>query len=410
MHSDRHLSHIERRIIIGAVTWAALWTSSILCAANSYVLTDLGFLPGGSFSVGLGINASGEVTGSSDSSDANGSGQRAFQVRDGVMANLGLPPVPFALLSTAPALNDVGDVVVNGYNGAFHAFIWRDGAFTDLTTLPNAIYSEGRQINNDGHVVGSVVIELPGGNFPHHAFHHDGKQMIDLNSLFGGNYSDATDINQSGAIVGEARFAGSSVIRGFKLQDGVVTVLPLPEITSEASSINEIGEIVGGAYFDGVHEHPMLYANGEMIDLGLPSQATSGTATAINDAGVIVGTYTLPGGLHRAFIYSKGAMTPFADLVPFESGWIIEEANDINAAGVVAATARDAQSHKHAVILTPISTCPADISGDGLTDIDDLLAVIGAWNALGGPADVDSNGVVNVDDLLAVIVGWGPCS
>jgi hypothetical protein len=58
----------------------------------------------------------------------------------------------------------------------------------------------------------------------------------------------------------------------------------------------------------------------------------------------------------------------------------------------------------------PIVKCPADITGDGVVNVDDLLAVINAWGACPGcPADITGDGVVNVDDLLAVINAWGPC-
>jgi hypothetical protein len=56
------------------------------------------------------------------------------------------------------------------------------------------------------------------------------------------------------------------------------------------------------------------------------------------------------------------------------------------------------------------SACFADVDGDGLVGIADLLAVIGAWGAEGGPADVDADGVVGFSDALAVIDRWGSCS
>ena len=40
----------------------------------------------------------------------------------------------------------------------------------------------------------------------------------------------------------------------------------------------------------------------------------------------------------------------------------------------------------------------------------DLLEVVGAWGAMGSsPADVNGDGVVGVADLLEIIDGWGPC-
>ena len=54
---------------------------------------------------------------------------------------------------------------------------------------------------------------------------------------------------------------------------------------------------------------------------------------------------------------------------------------------------------------------PGDITGDGIVNVDDLLAVINSWGRCAGcPADIapaGGDGVVNVDDLLAVINNWG---
>ena len=58
--------------------------------------------------------------------------------------------------------------------------------------------------------------------------------------------------------------------------------------------------------------------------------------------------------------------------------------------------------------------CPPDIApagGNGIVDVDDLLAVINTWGPCAGcPSDITGNGIVDVDDLLAVINGWGPCN
>jgi len=58
------------------------------------------------------------------------------------------------------------------------------------------------------------------------------------------------------------------------------------------------------------------------------------------------------------------------------------------------------------------ATCCADINGNGVVNVDDLLAVINGWG-MAGAADFapacGGDGVVNVDDLLAVINAWGSC-
>jgi plastocyanin len=52
--------------------------------------------------------------------------------------------------------------------------------------------------------------------------------------------------------------------------------------------------------------------------------------------------------------------------------------------------------------------CPADVNGDGTVSVDDLLAVIGAYNTTCDcPADVTNDGVVDVEDILAVLSDYG---
>jgi hypothetical protein len=55
--------------------------------------------------------------------------------------------------------------------------------------------------------------------------------------------------------------------------------------------------------------------------------------------------------------------------------------------------------------------------GNGIVDVDDLLAVINAWGDCQKwytcPADVSppvGDDEVNVDDLLTVIIAWGVCN
>jgi hypothetical protein len=66
---------------------------------------------------------------------------------------------------------------------------------------------------------------------------------------------------------------------------------------------------------------------------------------------------------------------------------------------------------------TPVDACPADIApspnGNGIVDVDDLLAIINDWGrCVGCAADIappGGNGMVDVDDLLKVINDWGFC-
>ena len=53
--------------------------------------------------------------------------------------------------------------------------------------------------------------------------------------------------------------------------------------------------------------------------------------------------------------------------------------------------------------------CAADINGDEVVNVQDLLLVVAAFGNAGGPEDINGDGIVNVQDLLLVIATWGPC-
>jgi hypothetical protein len=53
--------------------------------------------------------------------------------------------------------------------------------------------------------------------------------------------------------------------------------------------------------------------------------------------------------------------------------------------------------------------CLADLDGDGLVGVDDLLALLAAYQTNGG-GDCDGDGDTDVDDLLILIGAWGPCN
>jgi len=53
--------------------------------------------------------------------------------------------------------------------------------------------------------------------------------------------------------------------------------------------------------------------------------------------------------------------------------------------------------------------CPADIDGDGVVAVNDLLAIIAAWGTADAALDLDGSGIVDVGDLLVIIAAWGSC-
>jgi hypothetical protein len=55
------------------------------------------------------------------------------------------------------------------------------------------------------------------------------------------------------------------------------------------------------------------------------------------------------------------------------------------------------------------TACTADINGDGVVGVDDVLVLIGAWGTANTAADVNGDGLVDTTDLLLVLAGWGEC-
>jgi hypothetical protein len=53
--------------------------------------------------------------------------------------------------------------------------------------------------------------------------------------------------------------------------------------------------------------------------------------------------------------------------------------------------------------------CLADLNGDGIVDVTDILSLIEHFGTTGPQGDVDGDGFVGVDDLLILINAWGPC-
>jgi len=57
------------------------------------------------------------------------------------------------------------------------------------------------------------------------------------------------------------------------------------------------------------------------------------------------------------------------------------------------------------------AACPADLNGNDVVDVSDLLALLGQWGSCEQCAeDLDGNGSVDVADLLTLLGAWGACS
>ena len=91
----------------------------------------------------------------------------------------------------------------------------------------------------------------------------------------------------------------------------------------------------------------------------------------------------------------------------FDSGWVLAEAPlpefDID----VSVNGFNCYDWAFFIDAQPL---PTDVTGDGVVDVEDLLAVVLAWGPCPAPnkcpADIDGDGIVTVADLVAVILSW----
>lgn len=264
------------------------------------LFTDLDVLPGaGGNTFASAINNNAQIVGTAGSSPNS----KAFIWQNGVMTDLGRLPGIFGN-TEANGINNVGQVV--GYSGGY-AFIWQDGEMRFLRKSSDlagpGILGNALDINDLGQVVGNY--DIPNISATHAFIFHDGA-LTDLGILGhrGGyqDYSAASAINNMGQVAGVSISATGD--RAFLWQNGIMIDLgdlPGGNDSSIAFDINNHGQVVGTS------DRAFLWDNGVLMDLNDLIDPISGwmlsTAYSINDGGQIVGTGIYEGKVH-AFLAS----------------------------------------------------------------------------------------------------------
>src|SRR5437773_1318907 len=221
----------------------------------------------------------------------------------------------------------------------------------DLGTLGGSSGSQPNGINGAGQVVGYAFINS--SRFVNHAFRTAANRPInpatdDLGSL-GGNFSSAVGINGTGQVVGFST-TGSGATHAFR----TAANRPINPATDDlgslggnslATAVSTSGQVVGYSFVNSANRfyyHAFRTAasgpiNPAADDLGAvgPASVASSRATGINSSGQVVGySQTNTGAIHD-FLYSSGVIDDLNDLIPANSGWVLQVAYGINNAGQI---------------------------------------------------------------------------
>jgi probable HAF family extracellular repeat protein len=217
-----------------------------------------------------------------------------------------------------------------------HAFRWGGGVLTDLGAIAGANSSRANAINAHGWVAGFSEIgginPLTGEPAGHAVLWRDG-EMVDLGTL-GGVQSAAIYVNNGGQVIGVATsnavkdpfsFLGAA-LHPFLWQDGVMRDLGTlggPDAIPASGCTNERNGLVAGTSFTNSTpnattgsptQHPFLWKNGRMLDLGTLG-GTLASAQCANSGGQVIGQSNLAGDVEQhAFLWERGTMTDLGTL------------------------------------------------------------------------------------------------
>ena len=332
--------------VVGLTSWA------VAADPASYVVQDLGVLPGHSSSIAWGINQKGDVVGWSMGPD----GTSAFLYTDAT-GLVKLPALPDRPRAIARDLNDVGQIVGTANAGGVdlgHAVLWTNGSIKDLGTLGTGSYSEGWAVNNFGQVVGSSYTN--GASFGVHGFlFTQARGMVDLTP--NSDTGSASDINDVGQVTGYKTALGGNY-HAFRWKGGTFVDLGvLPGFAhSFGYAINALGQVAGNSTSASGNSERFFrsIAGGGLQDLG--GTGEHNVAWGINRLGNAVGTRG--SSQSRAVLFTDAReLQDLNTLIDPSLGWVLLGAHDINDAGQIVGYAfNNFTGRTHAVRLQPMTT------------------------------------------------------
>ncbi len=330
--------------------------------AVEYSVINLDTL-GGTGSIAEGLNDSGQVVGDYE----NAQGTHGFIYSNGSMTDLGALPAPFNTYTVAVGVSATGQVVGTALSFADssipnRAFTYSNGSISDLGTLdpPYNGAAQATAINASGQVVG---FSTAADGAPH-AFEEAQGRFVDLGTL-GGSFSLAFGINSNGDVVGKSAISGDVAQHAFLYQNNQIFDLgTLGGDLGQAEAVNNADQITGySSLADNSTIHAFLYGDLSMKDLGSLPGYDQSFGTGINNAGEVVGLcVSTVTGTEKAFLYDNGSMIDLNSVIAPNSGWQLEFAYAINNNGQIVGYGFAPNGTQEAFLLTPLIVSNPPIS------------------------------------------------
>jgi len=347
---------------------------TIVTAQSSprYQITDLGTLPGGTFSIGERGNTDSGLVGGVSSVSGGALHATVWykgQILDIARTGLGGPNSWTLDINEKGQAAGVAETSTSddenfcAFFSGFQClpFIWQTGVIAELPTLggPNGGVSA---ISSGGEMAGvaqnSVVDRSCLAPIQHQfqAVKWDAKGEIhELPPLPGDTVGFGLWMNDGGQVVGTSGTCANTqpigVVVGPRAvlweKDGSAHELPslggtvntsLVAVGNRALAINNRGQMVGGSSLpDNTTAHAVLWLDKtSILDLGtLPGDSNS-AALSINKQGDVVGVSNDPSGNPRAFLWQDGVMHDLNELVPADSPMYLLFAAGIDSRGGIA--------------------------------------------------------------------------
>ncbi|MBC7927059.1 MAG: PEP-CTERM sorting domain-containing protein [Bryobacteraceae bacterium] len=295
-----------------------LFAAGTLHASAVYNVVGIGGY-GGRVSTAAAVNAVGQVIG--NATTPNGT---SVVFSSAAFTTPGAAPSALGTSARGEDINSAGTVVGTSYtNAGARAVTWKDGVASELLS----VQSYGLGVNEAGDIVGARI-----QNGKLQAFINDQNGTVDLAA--GSSWSAAYDINDKRQVAG-TRQTASGAFRAFSWSalEGTTAIGTLGGSSSYGQALNNSGTIVGSAQTRAGYLHATLY-DGTLRDLGTLGGTTS-AAFDINDAGTVVGYSYDAVGRSRAFAWFGSMMLDLNTMIDSNLGWSLDTAYGINASGQI---------------------------------------------------------------------------